>query len=254
MANTMDKFRALSASLKADAAALRRDRVYMCCVGTYEYAAAHIDAIVRESEVSVPVAATLDDAAADPALTLDVARELLRDAAAGIRQLAARATPRTEPAEGRGAVGADDSITLTDVASVLGEIAEGFDGGEYAITDETRRVLIDFAHGIPEHPLFNAVGHYFAQNPVPGTTPPAVASVRVTDAERHDMERKARELLAVEYERRGSRRMAEGIRSTPAAEFGDRDLGCAVRAIVAALAAREGDGARVTDTDPGETS
>lgn len=40
----------------------------------------------------VPVAATLNDAAADPALTLDVARELLRDAAAGIRSLAASAT------------------------------------------------------------------------------------------------------------------------------------------------------------------
>ncbi len=81
-------------------------------------------------------------------------------------------------------------------------------------------------------------------------TPPAGDGARVTDAERHDMERKARELLAVEYERRGSRRMAEGIRSTPAAEFGDRDLGCAVRAIVAALSARDGgDGARVTDED-----
>ena len=44
------------------------------------------------SEVKpVPVAATLEDAAADPALTLDVARELLRDAAAGIRSLAASA-------------------------------------------------------------------------------------------------------------------------------------------------------------------
>lgn len=63
--------------------------------------AAELDAILRESGAQVPVAATLDEAAADPALTLDVARELLRDAAAGIRQLAARATPRTEPAEGR---------------------------------------------------------------------------------------------------------------------------------------------------------
>lgn len=103
MADTMDKFRALSASLKADAAALRRDGVYRCCAGSYEHAAAHIDAIVRESDAQVPVAATLDDAAADPALTLDVARELLRDAAAGIRSLAASAE-RTEPAEGREAV------------------------------------------------------------------------------------------------------------------------------------------------------
>lgn len=50
MTNTLDKLRELSASLKADAAALRRDGVWGCCVGTYEYAAAHIDAIVRESE------------------------------------------------------------------------------------------------------------------------------------------------------------------------------------------------------------
>lgn len=49
MADTMDKLRELSASLKADAAALRRDGVYRCCAGTYECAAAHIDAIVRES-------------------------------------------------------------------------------------------------------------------------------------------------------------------------------------------------------------
>lgn len=50
MVNTMNKFRELSASLKADAAALRRDGVYGCCAGSYEHAAAHIDAILRESE------------------------------------------------------------------------------------------------------------------------------------------------------------------------------------------------------------
>lgn len=60
--------------------------------------------------------------------------------------------------------GEDDALTLADVAVVLGEIAEGFDGGEYAVSDETRRVLIDFANGLPEHPLFNIVGHYFAQH------------------------------------------------------------------------------------------
>lgn len=53
---------------------------------------------------SIPVAATLREAADDPALTLDVARELLRDAAAGIRYLYARAAAHTEPAEGREAV------------------------------------------------------------------------------------------------------------------------------------------------------
>lgn len=46
----MAELRKLSASLKADAAELRRDGVYRCCVGTYEHAAAHIDAIVRESD------------------------------------------------------------------------------------------------------------------------------------------------------------------------------------------------------------
>lgn len=46
----MVELRKLSASLKADAAALRRDRVYMCCVGTYEHAAAHIDAILEAQE------------------------------------------------------------------------------------------------------------------------------------------------------------------------------------------------------------
>ena len=183
MANTMDKFRALSASLKADAAALRRDRVYMCCVGTYEYAAAHIDAILCESEAQEDAGAAEAKAwLLDVMGTWDftIPTEAFNKI---VNRIAARATPRTEPAEGREAVGADDSITLTDVASVLGEIAEGFDGGggEYAITDETRRVLIDFAHGTPEHPLFNAVGHYFAQNPVPGTTPPADDGARVTD-------------------------------------------------------------------------
>lgn len=91
----------LSDNLKGYAEDLRRDGAYRCCMGTYEHVVAHIDAIVRESDASAPVAATLDEAAADPALTLDVARELLRDAAAGIRSLAASATPRTEPADGR---------------------------------------------------------------------------------------------------------------------------------------------------------
>lgn len=50
MTNATDKFRELSASLKAYAAELRRDGVYGCCAGTYEHAAAHIDAILRESE------------------------------------------------------------------------------------------------------------------------------------------------------------------------------------------------------------
>ncbi|MCJ3076456.1 hypothetical protein LN030_28865, partial [Klebsiella pneumoniae] len=47
---TLNKLRELSTELKADAAALRRDGVYRCCAVTYEYAAAHIDAILRESE------------------------------------------------------------------------------------------------------------------------------------------------------------------------------------------------------------
>lgn len=91
----LESLRELSDNLKGYAEDLRRDGAYRCCMGTYEHVIAHIDAILRESEASVPVAATLDEAAADPALTLDVARELLRDAAAGIRRLAAK------PAEGR---------------------------------------------------------------------------------------------------------------------------------------------------------
>jgi len=69
--------------------------------------------------------------------------------------------------------GPDDPITRTDVAGVLAEIAQDFDGGEYAISDETRRVLIDFAQGLPDHPLFEVVGHHFAQNPVVGSKPMA---------------------------------------------------------------------------------
>ena len=46
----MVELQELSASLKADAAALRRECIDICCVGTYEYAAARIDAIVRESD------------------------------------------------------------------------------------------------------------------------------------------------------------------------------------------------------------
>lgn len=60
--------------------------------GTEDVARRIAEALVRESDAQVPVAATLDEAAADPALTLDVARELLRDAAAGTRSLAASAT------------------------------------------------------------------------------------------------------------------------------------------------------------------
>lgn len=96
MANTMDKLREMSVELRREAEHHATEREY-----GYEYIcnahAERIDAIVRESDAQAPVAATLDDAAADPALTLDVARELLRDAAAGIRSLAASATSRTKP-------------------------------------------------------------------------------------------------------------------------------------------------------------
>ena len=82
-------------------AAYRRLKARLAALKAEKPTAAHIDAILRESDTQVPVAATLDEAAADPTLTLDVARDLLRDAAAGIRSLAASATPRTEPVEGR---------------------------------------------------------------------------------------------------------------------------------------------------------
>jgi hypothetical protein len=73
------------------------------------------------------------------------------------------------PQEGVDGIGTDDRLTLADVAGTLGEIAEQFDGGEYAVSEETRRTLIDFAHGIPDHPLFSIVGTYFAQNQERGT-------------------------------------------------------------------------------------
>ena len=45
---TLTELRELSAPLKADAAALRRERIYTYCVETYEYAAARIDAIIAQ--------------------------------------------------------------------------------------------------------------------------------------------------------------------------------------------------------------
>lgn len=53
--------------------------------------AAHDGLEEAMKDEGVPVATTLEEAAADPALTLDAARELLRDAAAGIRSIAASA-------------------------------------------------------------------------------------------------------------------------------------------------------------------
>ena len=88
MANTMDKLRELGERMVARSQHCEntKDGIAM------QEHAAELSAILRESEAQVPVAATLDEAAADPALALDVARELLRDAAAGIRSLAASAT------------------------------------------------------------------------------------------------------------------------------------------------------------------
>lgn len=50
----------------------------------------------RAADDGVPVAVTMDDAAADPALTMESARALLRDAAAGIRKLYELARPKIE--------------------------------------------------------------------------------------------------------------------------------------------------------------
>lgn len=76
--------------------------------------------------------------------------------------------PAAQPSAKDGVRGDDEyQLTLTDVAVTLGEVAENFDGGEYTITDETRRVLIDFAHGLTEDSLFmNIMGHYFRQSPI----------------------------------------------------------------------------------------
>lgn len=55
-----------------------------------------------------------------------------------------------------------------------------------------------------------------------------------------DIEKKARYLLADEYERRGSHCMADEIRVTALAEFGDDDFATAICAVIAALTPPEG--------------
>lgn len=55
-----------------------------------------------------------------------------------------------------------------------------------------------------------------------------------------DIEKRARELLAAEYELRGSPRMAAEIRSTELEYFGDSDFAGAIRAVIAALTPPEG--------------
>lgn len=55
-----------------------------------------------------------------------------------------------------------------------------------------------------------------------------------------DIEKKARELLATEYERRGSRTYAESLRVTPLWAFGDDESAMGIRAIIAAITPPEG--------------
>lgn len=124
----MDKLRELSASLKADADALRRDGVYGCCVGTYEYAAAKIDAILRESEEqqvdvrAVEAKAWLPDAKAEAkAWLLDVMGTWDFTMPTGafikiVNRIAASATPRTEPTEAQ-----VDAEAIERVAALLYE-------------------------------------------------------------------------------------------------------------------------------------
>ncbi|MDA5337839.1 hypothetical protein LRM36_05350 [Stenotrophomonas maltophilia] len=54
------------------------------------------------------------------------------------------------------------------------------------------------------------------------------------------IEKKARHLLAAEYERRGSQRYAEEIRDTELSECGDHDVATAIMAVIAALNYRAG--------------
>jgi hypothetical protein len=55
-----------------------------------------------------------------------------------------------------------------------------------------------------------------------------------------EIEKRARELLAAEYERRGSRTYAESLRVTPLWAFGDDESAMGIRAIIAALTPPEG--------------
>lgn len=101
MTNTLIKFLVLSEELKEDAATLRRNGVYGCCAGTYEHAAACIDAIVRESEAQEDAGAAEAKAwLLDVMGTWDftIPTEAFNKI---VNRIAARATPRTEPAEGR---------------------------------------------------------------------------------------------------------------------------------------------------------
>lgn len=56
----------------------------------------------------------------------------------------------------------------------------------------------------------------------------------------NDIEKRARDFLADEYERRGSHCMADEIRVTALAEFGDDDFAAAIRAVIAALTPPDG--------------
>lgn len=237
MANTMDKLRELGERMVARSQHCENTKD---AIAMQEHAA-ELDAILRESEAqgdagAVNAKAWLLDVMGTWDFTMPT-----RAFDEIVNRIAASATPRTEPAEGREAAwpvpsqecySGDDGDTWWDSPSDIEFVHGRKVGDEFVLMVSHRAVerryrVTKTPDGTSDDYEVESVG-----------TPPAVASVRVTDAERHDMERKARELLAVEYERRGSRRMAEGIRSTPAAEFGDRDLGCAVRAIVAALAAQ----------------
>ncbi|MGQ5267682.1 hypothetical protein [Xanthomonas arboricola] len=56
----------------------------------------------------------------------------------------------------------------------------------------------------------------------------------------NEIEKRARELLADEYERAGSRAFAAGLRACTPEEVGDRDTARALAAIVMALTVQEG--------------
>lgn len=235
--DTMDKFRELSASLKANADELRRDGVYGCCAGTYRHAAAHIDAIVRESEAQVPVAATLDEAAADPALTLDVARELLRDAAAGIRSLAASAE-RTEPAEGREACPRDCGCVVHCRREQLQASASSPDGDGVALDAGHGKALGEMMariFGSGDKPLTEQesreIQALHAAQIALTSKPNAGETARVTEADRELRKRAGQMILRLRQFALIQRRRRYPKNAELAAECAE---------LLAALAAREG--------------
>lgn len=130
-------------------------------------------ALATQSTDGVVVAATLDDAAADPALTLETARGLLRDAANGIRTLA------SQPKDGELLALADRMRVLRNE---LADYAKGLRGqgvatpcnaADLAILDEAIRTLA--SRRVTEEMVTRLIRRYQQLEPeddVPGVDDP----------------------------------------------------------------------------------